>query len=295
MFDSLIKVLKPKWKDLKLSLFLLRRNVLTRISLIIVLAIVLVAIFAPVIVPYPGDVGSDTHPTEMLQPPSAEHWLGTDDMGRDIFSRILYGTRISITSATYVVVFSFIIGASLGAIAGTVGGWVDEIIMRITDIFLSFPSLLLAVFFASMMGPSLVNAQISLIISWWPWYTRYMRGQAISIKERPFVKAAEAIGTNKVKIIFRHVFPNGISPLIIQAAMDMGGVILSLASLSFLGLGAQAPTPEWGLMINTSRTYFLSAWWYGVFPGLAIFVTVLSLNLFGEGLREIMDPKTRKL
>ncbi len=293
--ERVINALKPRWKSFQLSLFLIRRNVLTRTAMIVVLILLLIALLAPVIAPYPGDFFDDTHPTEMLQPPSKEHWFGTDDLGRDILSRILYGTRISITSATYVVVFSFVIGASLGAIAGSVGGWVDEIIMRIADIFLSFPGLLLAVFFATLMGPSLRNAQIALVISWWPWYTRYMRGQAIAIKERPFVKAADAIGTSKLKIIFRHIFPNGISPLIIQATMDMGGVILQLASMSFLGLGAQAPTPEWGLMINTSKTYFLSAWWYGVFPGVAVFITVLSLNLFGEGLREIMDPKTRKL
>lgn len=295
MFDSMLKVLKPKWKNIRLSMFLIRRNVMTRSALIVVLLIAIVAICAPLLAPYPGDAFFETHPTQMLQAPSSEHWFGTDDMGRDIFSRILYGARISITSALYVVLSSFLIGASLGAVAGTLGGWVDEVIMRIVDIFLSFPALLLAVFFATMMGPSLVNAQIALVISWWPWYTRYMRGQAVSIKERPFVKAAEAIGTKKIKIIFRHVFPNCLSPLIIQAAMDMGGVILQLASLSFLGLGAQAPTPEWGLMINTSKTYFLSAWWYGLFPGIAIFITVLSLNLFGDGLREILDPKTRKL
>lgn len=263
--------------------------------MIIVIIIVMTALIAPWIVPYPGDVLTDIHPTEMLKSPSATHLFGTDDMGRDLFSRIIYGTRISIMSAVYVVVCSFILGSTLGAIAGTLGGWIDEVIMRIADIFLSFPALLLAVFFASVLGPSLTNAQIALIISWWPWYTRYMRGQAVSIKERPFVKAAQAMGTKKSKIIFRHVFPNCVSPLIIQAAMDMGGVILVLASMSFLGLGAQAPTPEWGLMITTSKAYFLDAWWYGIFPGIAIFITVLSFNLFGEGLREILDPKTRKL
>lgn len=295
MFNGAIKVIKPKWKDFKLSLFLIRRNIMTRSALFIILFIAIIALTAPLIAPYPDDAFFQTHANQMLQAPTFAHPFGTDDMGRDLFTRIVYGTRISISSALYVVFFSFIIGSSLGAVAGTLGGWVDEIIMRIADIFLSFPALLLAVFFASMMGPSLVNAQIALVISWWPWYTRYMRGQAVTVKERPFVKAAEAIGTKKIKIIFRHIFPNCVSPLIIQAAMDMGGVILCLASLSFLGLGAQAPTPEWGLMINTSKTYFLSAWWYGVFPGLAIFITVLSLNLFGEGLREILDPKTRKL
>lgn len=293
--ESILKVLKPKWTDFRLSLYLIQRNGLTRASMIIVIIIFLIAIFAPLIMPYPGDAFTDIHSAEALSAPSLQHLFGTDDMGRDLFSRIIYGARISIMSAVYVVIFSFLIGSTLGAIAGTLGGWVDEIIMRIADIFLSFPALLLALFFATVLGPSLTNAQIALIISWWPWYTRYMRGQAVSVKERPFVQAAVAIGTKKPKIIFRHVFPNCISPLIIQAAMDMGGVILCLASMSFLGLGAQSPTPEWGLMITTSKSYFLDAWWYGIFPGVAIFITVLSFNLFGEGLREILDPKTRKL
>jgi len=173
MINSAIKIIRPKWKDFRLSLFLIKRNVLTRAALIIVILIALTALFAPLIAPYPGDAFYETHPAEMLEPPSLEHLFGTDDMGRDIFSRILYGTRISISSAIYVVFFSFIIGSCLGAVAGTLGGWVDEIIMRVADIFLSFPALLLAVFFATMMGPSLVNAQIALVISWWPWYTRY--------------------------------------------------------------------------------------------------------------------------
>jgi len=263
--------------------------------MVIVLLIFLIAIFAPIIIPYPGDVVTDIHPADALSKPSLQHPFGTDDMGRDILSRVLYGTRPAILSAAYVVAFAFLIGSVLGAIAGTTGRWVDEIIMRIADVFLSFPALLLALFFATILGPSLSNAQIALIISWWPWYTRYMRGQAVSVKERPFVQAAIAIGTRMPVITFRHVFPNCISPLIIQAAMDMGGVILALAGMSFLGLGAQSPTPEWGLMITTSKSYFLDAWWYGVFPGIAIFITVLSFNLFGEGLREILDPKTRKL
>lgn len=295
MVSSVLKALKPKWEEFRLSLYLIRRNGLTRASMVIVILIFLTAIFAPIIIPYPGDAFTDIHPSGALSQPTFQHLFGTDDMGRDLFSRIIYGTRISIMSAVYVVVFSFLIGSALGAVAGTIGGWIDEIIMRIADIFLSFPALLLALFFATVLGPSLTNAQIALIISWWPWYTRYMRGQAVSVKERPFVQAAAAIGTRKAKIIFGHVFPNCISPLIIQAAMDMGGVILCLASMSFLGLGAQAPTPEWGLMITTSKSYFLDAWWYGIFPGVAIFITVLSFNLFGEGLREILDPKTRKL
>ena len=214
-------------------------------------------------------------------------------MGWAILRRILYGTRISLVASVGAVGLAMLIGIPLGAVAGARGGLIDDIIMRICDIFLSFPSLLLAIVIAAFAGPNLQNALIAIAVSWWPWYARIVRGQAISLKERQFVKASRAIGTSQVKIIFRHIVPNCMAPVIVQATMDLGGIILTLASLSFLWLGAQAPTPEWGLMINTSKTYFLNAWWYSVFPGITIFVTVLAFNLVGDGLREIMDPRTR--
>lgn len=285
---------KPKLKELRMSLYLLNRNSLTRASLVIMILLLLLALVAPFIIPYPGDIQIDTDPANSLQPPSPEHFFGTDELGRDLFSRILFGVRISITTAVVAVGFAVLIGSVLGAIAGTIGGWIDEVIMRVCDAFLSFPPLLLAIATSAMLGPSLQNAQLSIIISWWPWYTRLLRGQAISVKEKPFVKAAEAIGTKKIRIMFRHIVPNCISPIIIQASMDMGSVILTIASLSFLGLGAQPPTPEWGLMVATGKNYFMNAWWYGIFPGLAIFSAVLTFNLLGDGLREILDPKTRK-
>lgn len=284
----------PKLKELGTSLYLLRRNNLTMAALISIAILVLVAVFAPFLAPYPEDI-EKPHPEIALEGPSLKHLCGTDEMGRDIFSRIIYGTRISLKTSFIAVIFSFVIGSILGAFAGYFGGWIDEIIMRITDVFLSFPPLLLAITTAAVLGPSLANAQIAIIIAWWPWYTRLMRGQAISVKEKQYVKAAEAIGTSQIKIIFGHIFPNCISPLIIMASMDIGTIILTIASLSFLGLGAQAPTPEWGLMVSTSRNYFMNAWWYSIFPGIAIFIAVLSFNLLGDGLREILDPKTRKI
>jgi len=287
--------LRPRVKELKLSLFLLRRNKLTRFSLVIVLLLLAVAVFAPLIVPYPGHIERETHPQDKLLPPSGKYLFGTDELGRDIFSRVLYGTRISLETALVAVSFALLIGVPLGAVAGAKGGLVDEVIMRATDVFLSFPSLLLAIAIAAFLGPSLGNAILSIAISWWPWYTRLVRGQAVSIRERQFVKAARAIGTPQADIIFRHIIPNCIAPVIVQASMDLGGVILTMSSLSFLGLGAQSPTPEWGLMVSTSRQYFLNAWWYSIFPGFAIFLAVLAFNLLGDGLREILDPKTRKL
>ena len=289
-----VKTIEPKIKEFKLSFFLLNQNLLTRGAFILLLLIALVGVFAIWIIPYPDHVTVGNDPANSLLPPSATNFFGTDELGRDIFSRVLYGAGISLQAALVTVFCAVILGSALGAIAGAKGGWIDEIIMRVTDIFLSFPPLLLSISIAALMGPSLTNAKIAIVIAWWPWYTRLVRGQAISIKEKQFSKAAETIGTSQVKIIFRHIVPNCISPVIIQASMDMGAVILSLAGLSFLGLGAQAPTPEWGLMINTSRNYFMTAPWYTIFPGIAIFLTVLSFNLLGDGIREILDPKTRK-
>ncbi|MBQ6537063.1 MAG: ABC transporter permease [Firmicutes bacterium] len=286
--------LKPKIKNLRESFYLLSRNHLSLLALIVLAAVVILAILAPAIVPYPDDIYDEAHISEKFIAPCSEHWMGTDELGRDILSRVIFGGRISVATALVAVGISLLIGVPLGAIAGACGGRIDNVIMRITDIFLSFPPLLLAIALVAVMGSGLTNAILAVSISWWPWYTRLVRGQAISIKERAFVQAANTIGTSRFKIIFRHVLPNCISPVVVQASMDMGSVILTVASLSFLGLGAKAPTPEWGLMIATGRAYFPDKWWYCIFPGLAIFITVLCFNLLGDAIREILDPKTRK-
>lgn len=290
---QVIESLKPKIYKIRTDIYLLSRNKLTFVSLVFIVLLVALAILAPYIVPYPKHISDAANVAFKLTAPCQEYLFGTDELGRDIFSRIIYGTRISLLASVFAVALAMLIGITLGAIAGALGGIVGDIIMRICDIFLSFPSLLLAIVIAAFAGPSLRNALIAIAISWWPWYARIVRGQAISLKERQFVKAARALGNVQSKIIFQHIVPNCMGPVIVQATMDLGGIILTLASLSFLGLGAQAPTPEWGLMINTSKTYFMNAWWYSVFPGLAIFVTVLAFNLIGDGLREIMDPRTR--
>ncbi len=284
----------PRIKEFRETLFLLNKNKLTKAAIISLYILVFVAIFSPWIAPHPTHILLDTNPENKLLAPSAEYFFGTDELGRDIFSRVLYGTRISLQTGFLAVGISLLIGVPLGAIAGASSGWIDEVIMRITDVFLSFPGLLLAICIAAILGPSLQNAMFAIAVSWWPWYTRIVRGQAISLRERQFVKAARAIGTPHFKIIFSHIIPNCIAPVVVQASMDIGGVILTIAALSFLGLGAQPPTPEWGLMVSTSRTYFLSAWWYSFFPGMAILITVLLFNLLGDGLREVLDPKTRK-
>ncbi|MBD8990176.1 MAG: ABC transporter permease [Clostridiales bacterium] len=292
--DNFIQSLKPRIKSLRESLYLIARNKLSLTALIILVLLIVGALLAPYIIPYPEDLADATHTQIKLQAPSLEHLMGTDELGRDIFSRVVYGARVSLSAALAAVGLSLVIGIPLGAIAGSFGGWVDNLIMRITDVFLSFPPLLLAIAMVAVMGSSLNNAILAIALSWWPWYTRLIRGQAISVKERKFVQAAETIGTGRMKIIFKHIIPNCISPVIVQASMDIGGVILTVASLSFLGLGAQLPTPEWGLMISMGRRFFPDSWWYCIFPGLAIFVTVLCFNLLGDAIREILDPKTRK-
>ncbi len=285
---------KRKLKVLNENIYLLRKNKLSFTALIIILSLVVIAIITPIIAPFPSHIYGDVNPQDKLLAPSRVYFLGTDEVGRDLFSRVLYGTRISLLGSLIAVAMGLLIGVPLGLMAGYYGGFIDEIIMRIVDMFLSFPPLLLAMAIAAFLGPSLQNAILALIIAWWPWYTRLIRGQVVSIKEREFVRAAHAIGTPSWQIMFKHILPNCISPIIVQASMDLGGIILTLAALSFLGLGAQAPTPEWGLMLTTSRKYFLNAWWYSTFPGMAIFITVLSFNLLGDGLREILDPKTKK-
>lgn len=293
-FSEFIKTLQPRIREIRMSFYLLNRNRLQRVSLVIICILVLIAIFAPLISPFPSHAISATNPDDKLLPPSSKYIFGTDELGRDMFSRVIFGTRISLVTAIIAVGLALLIGVPLGAIAGGVGGVVDEIIMRITDVFLSFPPLLLAIAIAAFLGPNLENAILAIIVSWWPWYTRIIRGQAVSIRERQFVRAARAIGTPMPRIIFRHILPNTLAPVIVQASMDFGSVILTIAALSFLGIGAQPPTPEWGLLISTSRTYFMNAWWYSTFPGIAIFITVLVFNLIGDGIREVLDPRTRK-
>jgi len=292
--DVKIKIIKSKLNQVKMNVYLLKKNALTKFALYAVIILSLIAIFVPIFLPEDVHVNQDANPAEKLLSPSLEHPFGTDELGRDIFKRVAIGTRISLRTAVLAVGVAIIIGVPIGAVAGYFGGFIDEILMRFTDIFLGFPSLLLAIVISAFLGPNLNNATLAIALSWWPWYTRIVRGQAVSLKERQFVKASQALGAPSGSIIIKHIIPNCIAPIIVQASMDIGGVILTIASLSFLGLGAQAPIPEWGLMVSTSRNYFLNAWWYSIFPGLAIFFTVLIFNLLGDGLREILDPKTRK-
>lgn len=260
------------------------------LGIFLVAMIVFLAIFAPWIAPKdPLQVNL----AQKLLPPSSEHLFGTDEVGRDILSRIIFGTRISLKIGLLVVLISFPIGTVLGAIAGFVGGMVDQIIMRITDIFLSFPGIILAMSIAAALGPSIENVLLALALTWWPWYTRIVRSSVLSIKNSEFVESARAIGANPIRILFKEIIPNSIAPASIQASLDLGFVILAAAGLSFIGLGAQPPSPEWGAMLSSSRENLRDAWWAATFPGIAILLTVLGFNLLGDGLRDLLDPKNR--
>jgi peptide/nickel transport system permease protein len=269
----------------------LAANPLLTVGGVLVLLIVLLAVFAPLIAPVPGDAGTATHPFEVLKAPSAAHWFGTDNVGRDIFSRVLFGARVSPVIAIIVLVIACLIGIPLGVAAGFLGGWVDELIMRVTDVFLAFPPLLLALALAAVLPASLTSLTIAIAAVWWPWYVRLIRGQAASVAGRPYIEACRALGISRLRIIFRHILPNSITPVLVQVSLDVGGVILTAAALSFLGLGAQDPVPDWGLMVAEGQSYFTPDWWLVTFPGLAILLTAFAFNLLGDGLRDLLDPK----
>jgi peptide/nickel transport system permease protein len=272
-------------------LSVIMRDPLSLISTIVIILFILIAIFCYQVAPYPLEGAGKTNVPNSLLPPSLAHPFGADKLGRDVLSRVIVGARPALIVPIGVVLFAVFIGAPLGAIAGFKGGWIDEVIMRITDLFLAFPSLLLAMAIASALGRGIQNAAIALIVSWWPWYTRLVRGVTISLKERYFVEAAQAIGVRDSVIILRHILPNTISAILVQATVDLGTVILAMGGLAFLGLGTQPPAPDWGLMVSEGRTYILEQWWISTFPGLAIFVVVLAFNLIGDTLRDIFDPR----
>lgn len=259
--------------------------------MLVILAFVLVAIFGDWLAPYPEQGYGRTNVATRLLPMSGEHPFGTDRLGRDMLSRAIIAARPALLVSLGVVAIAILIGAPLGALAGFMGGRLDDLIMRITDLFLAFPSLLLAMAIVAALGPGLDHAAMALAISWWPWYTRLVRGMAVSLRQRYFVEAAQSIGVPASVVILRHILPNCLSPILVQATVDIGTVILASSSLAFIGLGAQPPAPDWGLMVSEGRTFILDQWWYSTFPGLAIFITVLAFNLLGDTLRDIFDPR----
>lgn len=260
----------------------------------IVILVVICAVFAPWIAPFPADASGGNNIDAIFQAPGSIHWMGTDEEGRDILSRVLFGARPALFTAVVVVALSSVIGTTIGAVAGYLGGFVEMILMRLTDFFLAFPSLLLALVITAVIGPNLTNLIISLAVSWWPWYARLAHQQTTTLREARYVIAARIAGVKQGRILARHIIPNSLTPVLVQGASDLGGVIIASAALSYLGLGVQAPAADWGSMVFSGQQYILVQWWYVTFPGIAIFATALSFNLLGDLARDLLDPSARK-
>ena len=266
----------------------LRRSPLSMIGLSITLGLILLAIFAPQIAPYPKDVDT-IHFERAFHPPSREFLFGTDEVGRDVLSRVIFGARISLSVGIAVLTIALVIGVPLGLIAGYVGGPLNTAIMRTTDVFLAIPPLVLALAVSAVLTPTLQNSIIAIAFGWWPWYTRLVQGQVLSIKEETFVEACRSAGASPWYIAFKEILPNILSILVVKVTLDIGYAILTGAVLGFLGLGVRPPTPEWGTMASNGRLHLPARWWMTTFSGLAIFVTVLGFNLLGDGLRDALD------
>ncbi len=278
------------------ALFLLRRLASDKTALlgaILILLLVVVAVLAPWLATHPQDV-AEFHPADRLQGPSATHLLGTDRMGSDVYSRLLYGARITITIAVIAIVTAVLIGVPIGLIAGYYRSWISELLMRVSDIFLAVPQIVLAIAIAQTLGPSIENVILALSITYWPFWARLVYAETRSALNDTYVEASIALGASPARVLLLHVLPNISSSIIVRTTIGMGGTILTAAALGFLGLGPPPPTPEWGRTIAESREFLPDAWWYATAPGLAIFLVVMGFNLLGDGLRDILDPRTRR-
>lgn len=272
------------------NLQLLASNGLTVAAAVVLLMILVMALFGPLIAPY-GE--NDVDVTQALQPPSAAHWFGTDDLGRDVFSRVVLATRVSLIVAVVSVAFAFAVGVTLGVVAGYARGWFDTVIMRVVDVMFAFPVLLLALAIVALLGPGLATTMLAIGIVYTPIFARVARASTLSISTEPYVQVSRTMGTPSPDILVRHVLPNISGPIIVQTSLSLAFAILSEAALSFLGLGIQPPEPSWGRMLSEAQVFLGQAWWMSVFPGLAIFLTALAFNLVGDGLRDVLDPRQR--
>ena len=268
----------------------LARHPLALTGLAIILLLVLVAALAPLLAPY---APSTQHLLDRLQAPSARHWLGTDELGRDLLSRLVYGARLTLGIVALVTAISAPLGLAIGCMAGYAGGWLDAALMRLTDVFLALPRLILALAFVAALGPGIENAVLAIALVAWPPYARIARAETLALRRSDFIAAAELAGASPARIVLRHIMPLCLASVIVRVSLDMAGVILIAAGLGFLGLGAQPPAPEWGAMIAAGRKYMLDQWWVAAMPGIAIAVVSLGFNLLGDGLRDVLDPKQR--
>ena len=273
------------------SYTLWKRNPITMIGTITIALLILIAFIAPLLAthdPYEQILA------DRLFAPSAEHWFGTDNLGRDIYSRVVHGSRLTLMIAILVAVISGPIGLVVGVLSGYLGGWVDEVLMRISDGFLAFPKLILAVAFAAALGTGLENAIIAISVANWPGYARMVRAETLAVRNSDYIQAIRVLGAGRLRIMVGHITPMCMSTLIVRVSFDMGAIILIAAGLGFLGLGAQPPSPEWGLMVSDGRDYLVDQWWVSTLPGLAILIVVLGFNLIGDGIRDILDPHQRQ-
>lgn len=265
-----------------------RRNKLAMLGALIIFSLALVAVIAPLIAPFSPNHQDILH---RLEPPSTKHPLGTDDLGRDLLSRVIYGTRISLLVGFVAIGIAIIIGSILGLLSGYFGGWLDTVIMRFVDIMLCFPTFFLILMVIAFLEPNIWTVMVVIGLTGWPGLTRLVRGECLSIRERGFVQAAKVLGLSNIRVMFVHLLPNVMAPILVTATLGIGGAILTESALSFLGLGVQPPTPSWGNILTAGKDYITVAWWLSLYPGLAILITVLAYNLLGEGLRDVLDPR----
>ncbi len=289
--DSLSDMEGRKSSPMRDAFKQLRKSKLATVGFFIITMFIIIGFIAPMLTPYGFD---EQNLAKRLQPPSNEHWFGTDDLGRDILTRIAYGARISLQVGFFAVAGAFIVGTFLGLLSGYFGGWLDMIISRVFDILLAFPSILLAIAIVAIIGASLQNALIAIAIINVPIFGRLVRSKVISLREEEYIMAAKAQGMKNGRIIFHHIFPNSVAPIIVQATLGFGTAILEAAALGFLGLGAQPPLPEWGKMLADSRDFIQLAPWTMIVPGVSIMLVVLGFNLIGDGLRDVLDPKMKQ-
>lgn len=289
--ERIKRQIRPRLEDLRHTVYLWKSTRLAMVGSVLIALFLLVAIFAPLIAPYDA-FSQDLY--NKLQPPSWKHLFGTDDLGRDVFSRVIYGSRIEVWIIFLVSTISVAIGLLVGIVAGYFNRAVDEILMRITDMFLAFPRLVLAMAITAAMGPTLTNTIIAIALVDWTVYARLARADTIKVKTQPYIEAVRSLGASSPRIMAFHVLPMSISPVIVQLTLRMGTIILTAAGLGFLGLGAPPPTPEWGAIVADGRSHIFEQWWISTFPGLAIAVVVLGFNFLGDGVRDILDPKIRR-
>jgi peptide/nickel transport system permease protein len=286
--------LSSRWQNWRRGAYRFRQSTLSIVGLGIVVLLLVVAVVGPFFVPHPEHVAGGVSTAQRFRPPSAQAWFGTNELGQDVFSLVVAGSRISLLAGLAVVVIAAIVGAFIGAVAGYFGRWIDEALMRFTDLMLTLPSLILAMAIAAALGPGIGNMVFAIAMSWWPGFARLVRGEVMAKKEEVFVQAARALGAGTPRILMRHILPNVISPIIVKMSLDMGFAILTVASLGFVGIGVKPPTPEWGSLLSLARGYMPDYWWTAIFPGIAIFLAVFGFNLLGDGLRDVLDPKARR-